>query len=536
MLFSFQSKQETYRKMKKWLCFVVLFSACFSKIFSQKPALSFEYCKNISEINLSEYLHVLASDSLEGRETGYPGQALTADYIASKFSTFGVSPPPFNKGSFYQDYPLELMSPEGVTINARNKKFQFLKDFYYLPGLQDTTIHTENCVFLGYGIDSKNYTDYPPNIKLKGKVLIILSGEPTDKKGNSLVTNSKELSEWSKNWKKKIVYAKTFGPSAILIVLNSLKKSVIQDKFKIEAQTIKTSVHGKENIPCFYISMPMAKAIISNINPKIKALKKAIRKDSVGHTYEFQANIEFNIRRNTHMVKATNVLGYIEGTDLKEEVVIISAHMDHLGKQGNTIFYGADDNGSGTSAILEIARVFAEAKKAGNGPRRSILIIAFSGEEKGLLGSHFYTDHPLIAFKKTIADLNIDMIGRVDEKHANQIDYIYLIGSEGLSSSLYKLNEQLNAQYIHLNIDYTFNLPSDPNRFYYRSDQYNFAVHNIPVLFYFNGIHKDYHKPTDTVDKINFNLIRSRAQLVFLTAWSLANAENRAIDKPTLNK
>ena len=227
-------------------------------------------------------------------------------------------------------------------------------------------------------------------------------------------------------------------------------------------------------------------------------------------------------------IKGENVLGFIEGTDLKEELIIITAHYDHLGKHDSLIFNGADDDGSGTVAAMEIAEAFMLAKKAGNGPRRSVLVMAVSGEEKGLLGSKYYTDHPIYPLENTVANLNIDMIGRIGDFHSDP-NYVYLIGSDMLSTELHNISEAVNEEYIGLDLDYTFNKEDDPNRYYYRSDHYNFAKNNIPVIFYFNGIHEDYHKVTDTVEKIDFNKIETITRLIFLTAWEVANKDERLV-------
>ena len=229
--------------------------------------------------------------------------------------------------------------------------------------------------------------------------------------------------------------------------------------------------------------------------------------------------------KNKH-IKGENVLGFIEGTDLKEEIVIITAHYDHLGKHEEKIYNGADDDGSGTVAAMEIAEAFMIAKKEGNGPRRSVLVMTVSGEEKGLLGSAFYADNPIYPLENTVANLNIDMIGRIDDWHENG-DYVYLIGADMLSQELHDISEQINKEYIGLDLDYRFNAEDDPNRYYYRSDHYNFAKNNIPVIFYFNGVHEDYHKVTDKVEKIDFNKIQTITRLVFLTAWELANRNER---------
>jgi Zn-dependent M28 family amino/carboxypeptidase len=232
-------------------------------------------------------------------------------------------------------------------------------------------------------------------------------------------------------------------------------------------------------------------------------------------------------------LQAENVLGYVEGTDLKEELVVVTAHYDHIGMSHGEVYNGADDDGSGTVALLEMAQAFAQAKAAGHGPRRSILFMPVSGEEKGLLGSEFYSDHPIFPLETTVADLNIDMIGRTDSIHTNAPPYVYIIGSDRLSTELHRINEEANKAHVGLELDYSFNAPDDPNRFYFRSDHYNFARYGVPVIFYFSGVHEDYHQPGDEVGKIRFDLLEQRTRLVFATAWELANRTQRiVVDKP----
>lgn len=230
-------------------------------------------------------------------------------------------------------------------------------------------------------------------------------------------------------------------------------------------------------------------------------------------------------------VKPTeNVVAFLEGSEKPEEIIVISSHYDHVGMDdAGNIFNGADDDGSGTVGILEIAEAFVKAKKDGYTPKRSILFLNVTGEEKGLVGSKFYTDEPIFPLENTVANLNIDMIGRIDPAHEGNDNYIYLIGSDKLSTDLHKLSETVNKRHIKLDLDYKYNDENDPNRFYYRSDHYNFAKNNIPIIFYFNGTHADYHKPTDTPDKIEYDLLAKRAKLVFLTAWEIANRDTRIV-------
>ena len=224
-----------------------------------------------------------------------------------------------------------------------------------------------------------------------------------------------------------------------------------------------------------------------------------------------------------------NIWLYIEGTDKKNEVLVISAHYDHVGVMNDEIYNGADDDGSGTVALLEMARVFQEAKQNGHGPRRSILFLHVTGEEHGLHGSRFYAENPLYPLANTIANINIDMIGRRGYGKEDNDNYVYVIGSDRLSSDLHQISEKVNQEYINLELDYQYNDLKDPNRFYYRSDHYNFAKKGVPAIFYFNGVHVDYHQPTDTADKIDYPLLTKRTKLAFAVAWALANVDNRPV-------
>lgn len=230
---------------------------------------------------------------------------------------------------------------------------------------------------------------------------------------------------------------------------------------------------------------------------------------------------------NMQLKDSENVLAFIKGNEFPEEVIVISAHLDHEGVKQGKIYNGADDDGSGTVAILEIAQAFQKAVELGNTPKRSILFLHVTGEEKGLLGSSYYVQNPIYTLANTVVNLNIDMIGRVDKNHVDNTNYIYLIGSDKLSTELHNLSEDVNKKYSQINLDYTYNEDDDPNFFFYRSDHYNFAKHNIPIIFYFNGIHEDYHKHTDTPDKINYELLEKRSRLIFHTAWEIANRNKR---------
>lgn len=236
-------------------------------------------------------------------------------------------------------------------------------------------------------------------------------------------------------------------------------------------------------------------------------------------------------RGGGNLPDSENILAFIEGSEKPEEIVVVSAHYDHVGTKNGVVYNGADDDGSGTVAVMEMAKAFQEAKKAGNGPKRSVLFLHVTGEEHGLFGSEYYTDNPVFPLANTVVDLNIDMIGRDDPDNRGK-QYVYVIGSDMLSSQLKVINEAANKKTNNLELNYKYDDLNDPQQLYYRSDHYNFAKNNVPVAFFFDGIHEDYHKPTDDPDKIDYNLLEKRTQLVFTTAWDIANrAERIVVDK-----
>ena len=231
---------------------------------------------------------------------------------------------------------------------------------------------------------------------------------------------------------------------------------------------------------------------------------------------------------NIDWVKTENVAAIIEGSTYPNEYIVLTAHLDHVGIENGEIFNGADDDGSGSMALLEIAEAFKLAELDGNRPKRSIVILHVSAEEKGLLGSKYYTDNPLYPLDETITNLNVDMIGRTDPtRNSNNDEYIYLIGTDRLSTMLHETSEKVNYKTVNLELDYRFNALDDPNRFYERSDHWHFAKNNIPVIFYFSGTHEDYHQPTDTAEKIRYDLLTKRTRLIFHTAWEIANMNER---------
>lgn len=236
-----------------------------------------------------------------------------------------------------------------------------------------------------------------------------------------------------------------------------------------------------------------------------------------------------NAKYKENLPDSENIWAYIEGSEKPNEILVISAHYDHVGIQKGEIYNGADDDGSGTVAVIEMAKAFAKAKKDGHGPKRSILFLHVTGEEHGLHGSRYYSENPLFPISNTIADINIDMIGRRDTEHPTTNNYVYVIGADRLSSDLHNITVAQNEKYTKVALDFKFNDPKDPNHFYERSDHYNFAKHGIPSVFFFNGVHEDYHGKDDIPEKIEYDALTRRTKLAFVVAWELANRENRPV-------
>jgi len=286
-----------------------------------------------------------------------------------------------------------------------------------------------------------------------------------------------------------------------------------------------TNIYKAEQYPnTFIVSDATAKAIAGEAWDGWKEAGKAAK--VAGKL--LKANLKLSFEKKTEELSSSNVLAYVEGTDKSDEWLIITSHYDHLGKRGDVIYYGADDDGSGTVGVLEIAEAFVKAKAAGNGPRRNVLFMTVSGEEKGLWGSEYFSEHPTVPMDKVTADLNIDMIGRTDTERTtgDTLNYVYVVGDDKLSTDLKPISEAMNNKYTKMTLDYKFNDPNDKNRIYYRSDHFNFARKGVPIIFYYDGmLQSDYHKPTDTPDKINYPLLAKRAQLVFHTAWEMANRD-----------
>jgi len=504
---------------------------------------------------LGAHLRFLSSNALEGRETGRHGQKIAANYIASNFERLGLKPLGEN-GSYFQPFTV-CQSCVGVEnkimVYSENDAHlsngpttvwnDFLQEFYFFPKrfpASDTL--SGEIVFLGYGIDDEHkydYSDYK-NVDVKGKIVVVMHGEP-QRDDTSSIFNGANPTRWSRNHFKRFAAAEA-GAKALLIVsdrapMPSLSQQadaftsyITKRTLNLAAATLPENevVTSTSTFPVIYISTKIANSLIAASGKNLDALQQEI--DRTGQPLSFQvhntrARIVIDIRKK--LMTTENVCAMIDGRDAKEDAVVVCGHYDHLGidAQGQ-IYNGADDNGSGTAAVLSLAEAFM---RNGIQPRRSIIFVLFSGEEKGLLGSKHFVANPTFPLENIVADVNLDMVGRLDNEHEmrGETDYVYVIGSDKISKEYDQLLQKANRESVNLKLDYTFNRKNDPNRYYYRSDHYSFAKHGIPSLFLFTGLHEDYHQPTDTIEKIDFQKLTQISRLTFSLIWHVANLEHR---------
>ncbi len=523
--------------MNKFI-FLIAFSFFTNFLFAQNDAAT-KYAASITAADLKKHLSVVASAEMEGRETASPGQKKAAGYIESQFKQIGLKAPAQLK-NYQQSYPLYKDTLLSATLKLGKNKYQFGKDF-----IVSTTIplkfeaKSKEIIFVGYGIADKNYDDYAGK-DVQGKIIFFFAGEPKIN-GKSLSAGLARNAGWSTN--KKLVLAKQKGAIAAFIystdvisnaaIANARKTNIIYPR-PVNKETERVAYATVLGVIAKNI---FGESVFNDLNTKAKAGELL---NSINLKPELK--VKFEYKKKQQQFSSTNVIGYLEGSDKKDEYVFLTAHYDHLGKRDSIIYYGADDDGSGTVSVIEMAEAFVKAKAEGNGPRRTIVFMTVSGEEKGLWGSEYYSDNPLFPLEKTTVDLNTDMVGRSDpdRKNGDSTNYVYVVGDDKISSDLKTISTSVNKKYINLELDYKYNDPNDNQRIYYRSDHYNFARKGVPIIFYYDGmLRPDYHRPSDTIEKINFELMEKRVRFIFLTAWEIANRDNmlkRDLPLPELSR
>lgn len=478
---------------------------------AQVDSLALNYAGTITIDELREHLTKLASDEFLGRDTGKEGQKLAAAYLKEQFVKAGIpavpAPDPASiREGYYQPFDVVEVRSGTISIVKNARTYAYGKELLYFQEVLKAGLGVKELTYVGDLTKA-------PKVSLRDKVVLM--------DARNLGSGQAALG----TLRTRVELLRAAGASLVIVNMPALADLIATTHLSDTHLRLADSgaKETRKEPPTQMILVDessMDQLLGTTTMAKLRRKKKA---RTVACAFELE------VKQGEQRLTAENVLAYIEGTDKKDEIVVLTAHYDHIGVQDGVVYNGADDDGTGTVAMIEMAEAFILAKRAGHGPRRSVLVMPVSGEEKGLLGSRYYSEHPVFPLANTVADLNIDMIGRRDSAHATSPPYIYVIGSDRLSTGLHQANELANSLYTKLDLDYTYNAESDPNRFYYRSDHYNFARKGVPSVFYFSGVHEDYHQPGDDVEKIDFDLLHQRTLLAFHTAWILANQEERIV-------
>jgi Zn-dependent M28 family amino/carboxypeptidase len=472
-----------------------------------------KFAQTITPEDLKKHLTIVASAEMEGRETATPGEYKAAAYIVEQMKAIGLQPG--NNGDWRQLYNVYRDSLTEASLEVNGSKLQLFKDFSASTANYNSHMSFGEVMYVN--MEDSLWKNSKADVS--GRLVLVRYKQPQQ---SNNAAGGRGFGGFGANILVGQLQAK--GAAAVLVVgdrINTNGNEPVMSNMTV------TKNPARQGINYFNITDAVAAQILgadAEAEKNGKLVSKAIK-----------SAVHFSYHEKQVVLESNNILGFLEGGDLKDEFLILTGHYDHIGRRGDVINYGADDDGSGTVAVLELAEAFVKAKAAGKGPRRSILFMTVSGEEKGLWGSAHYAANPVYPLAKTTANLNIDMIGRTDtiyEKKKDSAWYVYVVGEDKLSTELPAISTGANKM-TKLVIDQRYNDPNDRQRIYFRSDHYNFAKNGVPILFYFDGIHRDYHRPTDTVDKIEFELMSKRAQLVFYTAWDIANRnEMLKRDKP----
>jgi hypothetical protein len=494
------------------------------------------YTSPISIENIKINMEFLASDELEGRDTATRGEELAALYLKSEMKKYGIGF--FDEiGDYYQEIALIKTSfDENSTItvlDAEDKKIadlEYLTDFVGSSRTYPPMDTVANLVFAGYGItaDEYNYNDYD-SVDVTGKFVMVWPGEPVSE--DIAYFSGEEDTKYSSLF-KKISTAKKQGALGIFLVSKREEKYGWESIINYAGKgTLKLrdpeeeSGTGNNRLPRIILKSTALEEILNFSKYSYHYIVEVTSSGQTIPTFEMQAKIKVKLNFvSDSTITANNVIGYFAGTDpvLKNEIVAIGCHYDHIGKSGAGIYNGADDNASGTVATLEVARAVAYNKEF----KRSVLFAFHTGEEKGLLGSKFLTTN-LKAIDDIVSYINLDMVGR------GPTDSIYNIGADKLSTEFNEIVELANSERAQVVFDYKYNAPDDPNRYYYRSDHYNYARQMIPVVFFFDDMTEDYHKVTDTAEKINYEKLAKISDLCYNILKITANRDTRPeVDKP----
>ena len=512
-----------------------------------KPAATPEQFGNVEAITaaqLKEWLYVVASDDMEGRDTPSRGLDLTAKFISDHLSQWGVKPGG-DDGTYFQKFALtsRRVEPELTIASLNGQGFKLGEDFIAEPAQGQAS---GRIVYVGHGymIRAKDIDAYQ-GVDVKGKIMLAVEGFPRGVSYQDI--QGKKAGE---DYDTPETYARAHGARGVIYLPTASTLTFWQNRHKFSLNPSRMMLEKPKqsgaNIPVIYASEKMARAILQGEKLDYETIRKQGADGALGEGFDLSAGKQasFNVNAKIDRAITQNVVGVIEGVDplLKKEYVAVGAHYDHIGisknAEGDRIFNGDDDDGSGTVATLAIAGALAKSQER---PKRSIIFVWHAGEEKGLWGSEFFTSNPTVPMEQIITQLNIDMIGRSkkhgDNNPANRDltgpNELYVIGSKMMSTDLGNLSEEVNNSFLKLAYNYKYDDPNDSERFFYRSDHFNYAKRGVPIIFYFSGVHEDYHGLADTADKIDYQKMEKVARTVFAMMWKLANAPARPkVDKP----
>lgn len=499
----------------------------------------------IREDFLRNYLTFIASDALAGRDTPSQGLDVAAEFLAFHLRAWGFQPAG-DSGTFFQRIALvrSRIDRDGLSASLGSSPLEPGKDWFvgFLPGGGNARGSAEgNCVYVGHGWQAKGAgVDPYQGLDVRGKVLVVNGAQP-----EGLVTDTTP----GKEVLPPAMVAGRMGAVGIVELNFGSPETFLSRGRSREAMGERRGMTPmapddvKDSAPIISLSPQQSASLLagSSLTLETVAEEARVRKTAKGFALPDATRIRFTVTRQATVQWTRNVVAVWPGADpkLRGEYVAIGAHYDHVGVRnfgpegGDRIFNGADDDGSGTVGVLSVAEALAKGPR----PKRSILLVWHAGEEKGLWGSEFFVNHPTVPLASVVAQLNIDMIGRskrpgdTDRRNAELSgpNEIYVIGSRMLSTELGAVSESVNNAFLKLKFDYRYDDPKDPNRFYFRSDHYNYARMNIPIIFYFDGVHEDYHQVSDEVSKIDFTKMAKVTRTIYLTLMALGDRANRPV-------
>ena len=516
--------------------------------FGQTVKISSDERKMAEEISagqLSNYLYFVASDAMGGRDTPSYGLDVTAEFLKMNLQKWGFKGAGDN-GTFFQKMGMvrPKVNPSATTATIAGQQLAHGTDF--LAAINAGSAQDARMVFAGNGwfVKSKGFEPLK-NLDVKGKIVVI-SGEGLPRGMN--FQQLRESGQQDVDWMDPATYARKNGAVG-MITLATAATATNWERARRQRETgggffVEKLRDPATNFPGIILSQKVSEALLAGENAGLAKINSTSGDPVQSFALSDAKIASVTVMTEVDRANTQNVVALWEGSDpvMKNEMVAIGAHYDHVGTNPNApgedkIWNGADDDGSGTVAVLSIAEALAKGKVR---PKRSILLVWHAGEEKGLWGAEYFNKFPTVNIKNVIAQLNIDMIGRsrkADDINPKNKDLsgengVYVIGSEMMSSTLGAITKGTNDAYLKVGYDYKYDDPKDTNRFFFRSDHFHYAVNGIPIAFWFTGVHEDYHQPGDHPDKIDYNKMERITRTIFLTMWELSDLKERPkIDK-----